>query len=59
MDRRIFYRVWTQGLSAAQAAAEESVNVEAVYVAKSRVLNKLAEVIRELTDDHSFFAMVR
>jgi RNA polymerase sigma-70 factor (ECF subfamily) len=48
---RAFERVWVDGLSAAETAAELGLPIEKVYVAKSRVLKRLEEQVRLLAED--------
>jgi RNA polymerase sigma-70 factor (ECF subfamily) len=48
---RLFERVWLDGASAADAARELGVPVEAAYVAKSRVLKRLEEEVLALAED--------
>jgi RNA polymerase sigma-70 factor (ECF subfamily) len=48
---RAFVCVWLDDRPAADAAAELGVPVEAVYVAKSRVLKRLEREVRELAAD--------
>jgi RNA polymerase sigma-70 factor (ECF subfamily) len=46
-----FDRVWLQEKSSADAAQELSMPLEAVYVAKSRVLKRLREKVLELAEE--------
>jgi RNA polymerase sigma-70 factor (ECF subfamily) len=46
-----FEAVWLHNRSAAQAAEELQLPIEAVYVAKSRVLKRLEEEVRTLAED--------
>ncbi len=51
---RAFERVWIDDLSAAETAAELSVPVQAVYVAKSRVLKRLQAEVEALNESFSW-----
>jgi RNA polymerase sigma-70 factor (ECF subfamily) len=51
---RAFERVWLENRSAAEAAEELSIRIHAVYVAKSRVLKRLVEEVRDLVEDFSW-----
>jgi RNA polymerase sigma-70 factor, ECF subfamily len=48
---RAFELVWLENRAPADAAAEAGVPIEAVYVAKSRALKALREVVLELAED--------
>jgi RNA polymerase sigma-70 factor (ECF subfamily) len=48
---RLFERVWLQGQKASECAAAEGVPIDAVYVAKSRVLKRLREEVTALAED--------
>ena len=49
---KIFELAWVQGETAPKVAAELSVPVESVYVAKSRVLKRLREEVVTLAEDY-------
>lgn len=51
---RAFERVWIELCPAAEAADELSMSVEAVYMAKSRVLKRLEEEVREIAEEFSW-----
>jgi RNA polymerase sigma-70 factor (ECF subfamily) len=48
---RAFERVWLEKRPAAEVAAELNVPIDRVYVAKSRVLERLQQEVKELADD--------
>jgi RNA polymerase sigma factor (sigma-70 family) len=54
MTWRAFERVWLEDRSAAETAVELSLRIELVYVAKSRVLKRLEEVVQEIAGDFSW-----
>jgi RNA polymerase sigma factor (sigma-70 family) len=51
---RAFERVWLENRSAAEVADELSIRVHSVYVAKSRVLKRLMEEVRDLVEDFTW-----
>ena len=51
---RAFERVWIDDQSAAETAAELSIPIQIVYVAKSRVLKRLQEEVEALSDAFSW-----
>jgi RNA polymerase sigma-70 factor, ECF subfamily len=51
---RAFERVWIENRSAAETAAELSIQVQLVYKAKSRVLKRLEEEVRDIVEDFSW-----
>jgi RNA polymerase sigma-70 factor (ECF subfamily) len=51
---RAFELTWLENRPAAQAAAELGMVIDAVYLAKSRVLKRLEQEFRELVDDVPF-----
>ena len=56
---RAFERVWRDNVPAGQAAREVQVSIEAVYLAKSRVLKRLEEEVRVLAEDVPQFSPLR
>jgi RNA polymerase sigma-70 factor (ECF subfamily) len=48
---RAFERVWLENTPAAEAAAELSMRIEAVYYTKSRVLKRLEEEVQDLAEE--------
>ena len=48
---RAFERVWLEKRPAAEVAAELNVPIDRVYVAKSRVLERLQQEVKELAED--------
>ncbi len=52
---RAFEAVWVEGRPAAEVAAETGRPIDWVYLAKSRVLKRLWEEVRELADDAAVF----
>jgi len=51
---RAFERVWLDGRTPADTAQELSVGITSVYLAKSRVLNRLEEEIRDIAEEFSW-----
>jgi RNA polymerase sigma factor (sigma-70 family) len=51
-----FTRVWIEGKGSAEVAAELGLPIDTVYVAKCRVLKRLAEDLHALSDDHPLAA---
>jgi RNA polymerase sigma-70 factor (ECF subfamily) len=51
---RAFERVWMEHRPATEAADELSMSVEAVYMAKSRILKRLEEEVRDIAEDFSW-----
>jgi RNA polymerase sigma-70 factor (ECF subfamily) len=51
---RAFERVWMDRRPAAEAADELSMSIEAVYMAKSRVLRRLEEEVRDIAEEFSW-----
>lgn len=51
---RAFERVWIDRRPAAEAADELAMSVEAVYMAKSRILRRLEEEVRDIADEFSW-----
>ena len=49
-----FERVWLEHRSAAEAADELSMSIEAVYMAKSRILRRLEEEVQDIAEDFSW-----
>jgi RNA polymerase sigma factor (sigma-70 family) len=49
-----FERVWIERRPAAEAADELSLSIEAVYMAKSRILRRLEVEVREIAEDFSW-----
>lgn len=56
---KAFVRVWIDGKPAREVADELQVPIDSVYVAKSRVLKRLAEELRILAEDHPLIAASR
>jgi RNA polymerase sigma factor (sigma-70 family) len=52
---RAFELVWLEKRSAAQVAQELNLRIDKVYVAKSRVLDRLEQEVRELAEDSVLF----
>ena len=48
---RAFERAWLENRPAAEVAAELNVPIDRVYVAKSRVLERLQQEVQELAED--------
>ncbi len=51
---RAFERVWLGGRSAADTANELSMRIHSVYMAKSRVLKRLTEEVRDIVEDFTW-----
>ncbi len=51
---RAFERVWLEHRPAAEAADELSLSIEAVYMAKSRILRRLEEEVQDIAEDFSW-----
>jgi RNA polymerase sigma factor (sigma-70 family) len=49
-----FERVWLEHRPAAEAADELSMSIEAVYMAKSRILRRLQEEVQDIAEDFSW-----
>jgi RNA polymerase sigma factor (sigma-70 family) len=49
-----FERVWLENRTAAETADELSMRIHSVYVAKSRVLKRLAEEVRDIVEDFTW-----
>jgi RNA polymerase sigma-70 factor (ECF subfamily) len=56
---RAFERTWLDGIAAAAAARELGLPIEAVYLAKSRVLKRLREEVMALAEDLPLAVTVR
>ncbi len=52
---RAFELVWLEKRPAAQVAQELNLRIDKVYVAKSRVLDRLEQEVRELAEDSVLF----
>ena len=48
-----FERVWIENRPAAEAADELSIRIHSVYMAKSRVLKRLMEEVRDIAEETS------
>jgi RNA polymerase sigma-70 factor (ECF subfamily) len=55
---RAFERVWMERRPAAVAAEELSLSIEAVYMAKSRILRRLEEEVRDIAEDFSWLDLI-
>jgi len=51
---RAFELVWIESRSAAETAQELSLRIEQIYLAKSRVLKRLSEEVREIVEYFSW-----
>src|SRR5438445_334154 len=51
---RAFERVWLEHRSAAETADELSMSIEAVYMAKSRILRRLEAEVEDIAEDFSW-----
>ena len=51
---RAFERVWLGHNSAAEVADELSMSIEAVYMAKSRILRRLQEEVEDIAEHFSW-----
>jgi RNA polymerase sigma-70 factor (ECF subfamily) len=55
---RAFERVWVENRSAAETAGELSLRIDLVYLAKSRVLKRLEQEVREIAEDFSWLEAI-
>jgi len=53
-----FKRVWLENRSAAETAGELSLRVDAVYLAKWRVLKRLEKEVRAIAEDFSWLDVI-
>jgi RNA polymerase sigma-70 factor (ECF subfamily) len=58
MTWRAFERVWLDGRTPAETARELSVGITSVYLAKSRILNRLEEEIRDIAEEFSWLDLM-
>jgi RNA polymerase sigma factor (sigma-70 family) len=55
---RVFERVWLEHRPAAEAADELSMSIEAVYMAKSRILRRLEEEVEDIAEHFSWLDVI-
>ncbi len=55
---RVFERVWLEQRSAAEVALELSMSIEAVYMAKSRILRRLEQEVEEIAEHFSWLDVI-
>jgi RNA polymerase sigma factor (sigma-70 family) len=55
---RVFERIWLEHHSAAEVADELSMSIEAVYMAKSRILRRLEEEVVEIAERFSWLDVI-
>jgi RNA polymerase sigma-70 factor (ECF subfamily) len=51
---RVFERVWLEHRAAAEVADELAMSIEAVYMAKSRILRRLQEEVEDIAEHFSW-----
>jgi RNA polymerase sigma factor (sigma-70 family) len=55
---QVFERVWLEQRSAAEVALELSMSIEAVYMAKSRILRRLEQEVEEIAEHFSWLDVI-